>query len=89
LDENADEDTTRYVSLRASMVEAWREEMLKAGVGKSPVRKALIVMGRLYRFGKRDHYRYSHSDDRREQADRALSQRCGRAAITRATRRTI
>jgi hypothetical protein len=46
---------TRFVSLRASMIEAWRDELLNDGVGKSPVRKALIVMGRLYRFGKRDH----------------------------------
>jgi integrase len=46
---------TRFVSLRASMIEAWRDEMLQEGVGKSPVRKALIVMGRLYRFGRRDH----------------------------------
>jgi site-specific recombinase XerD len=29
--------------------------MLEQGHGKSPVRKALIVMGRLYRFAKRDH----------------------------------
>jgi hypothetical protein len=29
--------------------------MLEQGHGKSPVRKALIVMGRLHRFAKRDH----------------------------------
>ena len=46
---------TRVVENRASMVEAWRNEMLEEGAGKSPVRKALIVMGRLYRFAKRDH----------------------------------
>ncbi|MDB6014603.1 MAG: integrase family protein [Gammaproteobacteria bacterium] len=46
---------TRLVDVRASMVEKWRNEMLEKGAGKSPVRKALIVMGRLYRFAKRDH----------------------------------
>ena len=46
---------TRLVDIRASMVEAWRNEMLEKGAGKSPVRKALIIMGRLYRFAKRDH----------------------------------
>lgn len=46
---------TRVVDIRASAVEGWRNEMLEEGAGKSPVRKALIVMGRLYRFAKRDH----------------------------------
>jgi integrase len=46
---------TRLVDIRASTVESWRNEMLVQGHGKSPVRKALIVMGRLYRFAKRDH----------------------------------
>jgi site-specific recombinase XerD len=46
---------TRLIDVRASMVEKWRNEMLEKGAGKSPVRKALIVMGRLYRFAKRDH----------------------------------
>lgn len=46
---------TRLVDVRASAVEAWRNEMLDNGEGKSSVRQALIVMGRLYRFAKCDH----------------------------------
>jgi integrase len=46
---------TRLVDIRASTLESWRNEMLEQGHGKSPVRKALIVMGRLFRFAKRDH----------------------------------
>jgi integrase len=46
---------TRLIDIRASMVEKWRNEMLEQGAGKSPVRKALIVLGRLFRFAKRDH----------------------------------
>jgi integrase len=47
--------STRLVDIRASMVEAWRNELLAGGAGRSPVRKALIVLGRLFRFAKRDH----------------------------------
>lgn len=47
--------STRLVDIRASMVETWRNELLAGGAGRSPVRKALIVLGRLFRFAKRDH----------------------------------
>jgi integrase len=41
--------------IRASMLEAWREEMLKEGTGPSTVRKALLVLGIVFRFAMRDH----------------------------------
>ena len=46
---------TRMGDIRAGMLEIWRNELLKGGVGPSTVRKALLVVGILFRFAMRDH----------------------------------
>ena len=46
---------TRVIGIRASMLDTWRNGMLAVGEGSSPVRKALLVMGRMFRFAMRDH----------------------------------
>ena len=45
----------RMSDIRAGMLEIWRNELLKDGVGGSTVRKALLVVGILFRFAMRDH----------------------------------
>ena len=45
----------RMGDIRAGMLEIWRNELLKDGVGPSTVRKALLVVGILFRFAMRDH----------------------------------
>jgi hypothetical protein len=45
----------RMSDIRAGMLEIWRNELLKGGVGASTVRKALLVVGILFRFAMRDH----------------------------------
>ena len=45
----------RMGDIRAGMLEIWRNELLKDGVGPSTVRKALLVIGILFRFAVRDH----------------------------------
>jgi integrase len=45
----------RMSDIRAGMLEIWRNELLKDGVGASTVRKALLVVGILFRFAMRDH----------------------------------
>lgn len=45
----------KMTDIRASMLESWREEMLKDGTGPSTVRKALLVLGIVFRFAMRDH----------------------------------
>jgi len=52
----------KLTDIRAGMLETWRNELLEKGVepeckplGPSTVRKALLVLGILYRFAMRDH----------------------------------
>jgi integrase len=45
----------RLIDIRAGMVETWRNELLAEGNGASTVRKALIVLGIVFRFAMRDH----------------------------------
>src|SRR3984885_14220043 len=45
----------RMSDIRAGMLEIWRNEILKESVGASTVRKALLVVGILFRFAMRDH----------------------------------
>jgi integrase len=45
----------RLIDIRAGMVEIWRNDLIKDGVGASTVRKALLVLGILFRFAMRDH----------------------------------
>jgi integrase len=52
----------KVTDIRAGMLETWRNELLEKGaepewqpVGASTVRKALLVVGILYRFAMRDH----------------------------------
>ena len=52
----------KLTDIRAGMLEIWRNELLEKGMvpdwtplGASPVRKALLVMGILFRFAMRDH----------------------------------
>jgi integrase len=45
----------RMGDIRAGMLEIWRNELLKEGLGPSTVRKALLVVGILFRFAMRDH----------------------------------
>ena len=47
--------SVRLADIRASGLEQWKKDMAGAGDGKSPIRKALIVLGRMYRFALRDH----------------------------------
>lgn len=52
----------KLTDIRAGMLETWRNELLEKGaapdwepLGPSTVRKALLVVGILYRYAMRDH----------------------------------
>ena len=45
----------RLIDIRAGMLETWRNELLAEGNGASTVRKALLVLGIVFRFAMRDH----------------------------------